>query len=175
MTRGIKKKETETILIEFEGKVLPKEVYFGFIRYRVREYIPKPTRCFNCQKFGHVAKVCKEKKRCARCSGEHDYGECGEGVRPKCCNCGGGHSAAYWGCEVMRRETEIQSVKRKDRVPFAEAIKRVKQTKRINEGNVRGEIATGNVWTQRQEHLREKEKKEWGRKEGFGYLYCRGN
>ena len=32
---------------------------------------------------------------------------------------------AYWGCEVMRRETETQSVKRKDRIPYAEAVERV--------------------------------------------------
>lgn len=62
----------------------------------------------------------------------------------------------------MRRETEIQSVKRKDRVPYAEAVKRVEQTKRVNEGNVRGEIATGIAWTQRQEHCREK--REWEEK-----------
>ena len=71
---------------------------------------------------------------------------------------------AYWGCEVMRRETETQSVKRKDRIPYAEAVERVEQTKRANEGNVRGQILTGNVWTQRHEHFREKEKKELGGK-----------
>ena len=43
MTRGAKKKETETILIEFETKVLPKELYFVFMKYRVRVFIPKPT------------------------------------------------------------------------------------------------------------------------------------
>ena len=70
---------------------------------------------------------------------------------------------AYWGCEVMRRETETQSVKRKDRIPYAEAVERVEQTKRAIEGNVRGQILTGNVWT-RHEHFREKEKKELGGK-----------
>lgn len=39
-----------------------------------------------------MAKVCKGKKICARCGGEQDDGKCGEGVRPKCCNCGGNHS-----------------------------------------------------------------------------------
>lgn len=55
-------------------------------------------------------------------------------------------------------------MKRKDRVPYAEAVKRVEQTKRVNEGNVREDIATGIARTQKQEHFREKEKKEWEEK-----------
>lgn len=156
LTKGVERKETESVLVQFSSKELPTELYFGYMRYRVREFIHKPIRCCKYQKFGRVAKLCKGTKRCAKCGGEHDYGECGEGVRPKCCNCGGGHSAAYWRCEVMRRETEIQSVKRKDRVPYAEAVKRAEQTKSINEGNARGKIATGTAWTQIQEHFREK-------------------
>lgn len=53
---------------------------------------------------------------------------------------------------------------RKDRVPCIEAVKRVEQTKRTNEENVRGEIPTGNMWTQSQDHFREKEKRELGKK-----------
>lgn len=64
----------------------------------------------------------------------------------------------------MRRETEIQNVKRKERVPYAEAVKRVEQIKRSNEGSIREEIATENVWAQRQEHFREEEEKERGGK-----------
>lgn len=94
MTRGVGKQESETVLAEFEWRALPNELYFGFVRYRVREYMPKPMRCFNCQEFGHVANMCKRK--CPRCGGEHGYGECEEGVRIKCCNCGGNHSASYW-------------------------------------------------------------------------------
>ncbi len=59
MTRGAEKTETESVLVEFETKVLPEETFFGFMKYRVREFIPKPMRCFNCQEFEHVAKVCK--------------------------------------------------------------------------------------------------------------------
>lgn len=39
---GAEKKETKTILVEFGEMVLPKELYFGFLRYNVREYVPKP-------------------------------------------------------------------------------------------------------------------------------------
>lgn len=42
MARGAEKSETETILVEFESKVMSEELYFGFMKYRVREFIPKP-------------------------------------------------------------------------------------------------------------------------------------
>ncbi len=53
MTRGAEKIETESVLVEFETKVLPEEIFFGFMKYRVREFIPKPMRCFSCQEFEH--------------------------------------------------------------------------------------------------------------------------
>lgn len=74
--------ETQSVLVQFSSKELPTEQYFGYMRYRVREFIHKPIRYFKCQKCGHVAKLCKGTKRCAKCGGEHDYGKCGEGVRP---------------------------------------------------------------------------------------------
>lgn len=30
--------------------------------YNVREYVPKPMRCYNCQRFGHTASTCKGKR-----------------------------------------------------------------------------------------------------------------
>lgn len=66
--------------------------------------------------------VCKAKKRCARCGGEHDYGKC-EGAGPKCCNCGGDHSVAYGGCEVRKRVIEVQNERAKRNITYAEAVK----------------------------------------------------
>ena len=57
--------DSETVLVEFEGECVPKKVFLGFMSYPVRVYVPKPLRCFNCQRFGHIAKNCKEKRRCA--------------------------------------------------------------------------------------------------------------
>lgn len=136
MTRGIDKKETESVLIEFDCKDLPKEVYFGYIKYNIREFITKPMRCYNCQEFGHVARGCKKQRRCARCGGDHDYGKCGEGVKPKCCNCGGNHSVAFWGCEVMKQEVKVQQIKVKENISYADAVKRSegeKQDKDVND------------------------------------------
>ena len=48
MTRGPEKKESETVVVEFDTKTIPRELYFGFVKYNVREFVPKPMRCFNC-------------------------------------------------------------------------------------------------------------------------------
>lgn len=114
-----------SILLTFEEKQLPDKVYIGFMSYSVRVYIPPPLRCFNCQRYGHVAAVCKGKIRCSKCGGEHKYGECEEGATQKCCNCGGDHSAAYGGCEVYKRMREIQRMKAEQGMSYAEEVKRV--------------------------------------------------
>ena len=42
LTKGAEKKETESVLGQFSTKKLPAELYFGFIRYRIREFTHKP-------------------------------------------------------------------------------------------------------------------------------------
>ncbi|XP_059813909.1 uncharacterized protein LOC132385715 [Hypanus sabinus] len=117
------KKESETVLIESEEARVPSKVFLGFMSYPVRVYVPNPLRCYNCQRFGHIAKNCKRQRRCARCGDVHEYGKCGTGVQPKCCNCGGAHNVAYSGCEVMRREIKIQEIRVKRKITYAEAVR----------------------------------------------------
>ncbi len=75
--------------------MLLNEVTLGYMSYNVREYVPKPLRCLDCQRFGHTALNCKEKRRCARCGEDHEYEKCRRKVQLKCCNWGGNHSVAY--------------------------------------------------------------------------------
>jgi len=75
-----------------------------------------------------VATVCKGKKRCCKCGGEHDYGQCEEGVEPKCCNCGGPHSAAFLGCKAQKQATEAMRIKTVQNISYAQAVKQVQVT-----------------------------------------------
>lgn len=137
MTRGPEKVETETVVAEFETKEVPKELFYGFVRFSVREYVPKPLRCFNCQKFRHIAKVCKGKRRCAQFSADREYGKCGVGVRPKCCSCGGEHSVAFWGCEVMKQQTVVQKTRVMQKVTYSmqKHVKKKEREKERQTGN----------------------------------------
>lgn len=114
-----------SVLLKFEEKTLPDKVFVGYMSYDVRPFIPPPLRCFKCQKFGHVAAVCKGKQKCGRCAGDHEYGKCEEGAPLKCCNCGGGHSSGFRGCEASKRAVEVQKIKTTTGTTYAEAAKKV--------------------------------------------------
>ena len=66
------------------------------------------TRCFNCQKYGHIAKRCKNPTTCAECAGDHTTNKCTKEpeARRKCAACKGGHAAGSRQCPVECRERE---------------------------------------------------------------------
>lgn len=131
-TRDQIKKESLSVLLFFDERVLPTRIRIGYMSHQVRPYIPPPLRCFKCQKFGHVAAICRGKKRCGKCGGEdHEYGQCQENASVKCCNCGGAHSAAYKGCQAHKRAAEVQRVKIEEKVTYAEAIKKVDEKRKL--------------------------------------------
>ena len=57
------------------------------------EYFCKESRilqCFNCQKYGHVGRVCRNPTRCGHCAGPHSSRDCttqGK-MQKKCASCG---------------------------------------------------------------------------------------
>lgn len=126
-----KRYESLSILLTFEGKI-PERVQLGFISYSVREFVPKPLRCFKCQRIGHVAAVCRGRMRCPKCGDEHEYDKCPDNAVRKCCNCGGPHSAAFGGCEVQLEAREVQKYKTENKVTYAEAVKVIR---RNNQGS----------------------------------------
>ena len=125
-TRNGEKCDSLSVMIKFDEPKMPSKVHIGYMSYEVRPYIPPPLRCFKCQKYGHVAAICRGKQRCGRCAGEHEYGKCKEGTKLKCCNCGGEHTSAYRGCEISKKVAEVQRVKISQGISYAEALKKVK-------------------------------------------------
>lgn len=117
--------QSMSVLLEFQGGVLPERVKVGCLSFPVREFVPPPLRCYKCQLYGHIAAVCRGKQKCYKCGGEHRIEECKENSQVKCCNCGGQHTVTYGGCEVRKKAVEIEKVKKENNITYAEAVRKV--------------------------------------------------
>ena len=112
-----------TLILTFSSRKLPDIIEAAWFNYRVKEYIPRPRRCFHCQAFGHVISSCRLKAqglppKCINCS-KDIHGECRE--NPSCVHCGGNHSSLSKECEVFIFENEVQATRVRERVTFREA------------------------------------------------------
>lgn len=77
--------------IFFHGRQVSIEAYRGKRNL--------PTRCYNCQTFGHVASMCTNPSRCEKCSLQH-LGVCTNST-VKCYNCSGNHTAGSAKCSAF--------------------------------------------------------------------------
>ncbi|GBO20016.1 hypothetical protein AVEN_274502-1 [Araneus ventricosus] len=50
------------IILTFNKTELPKYVIAGYLHCRIRPYVPNPTRCYKCQRFGHSKVACRGKQ-----------------------------------------------------------------------------------------------------------------
>ena len=120
----------KVIILTFKTKSIPNEVSLGYEKKRVYEYQQQVSRCFRCQRYGHAAGSCGAAERCPSCGEKHNWETCPNKGKPKCANCGGGHSAAYLGCPSYKKAKNIQEIKNKEKLSFADAAKKyIKQDK----------------------------------------------
>ncbi|GBN63194.1 hypothetical protein AVEN_274948-1 [Araneus ventricosus] len=113
---------TKNLILTFSLPTIPKSVRIAYLNCSVRPYIPKPLRCFKCQRFGHTLQACRGIQSCARCSlPGHESQTCSE--TPCCINCKSDHPAYSKTCPRWKIEKEIQTVKIKQNLSFKEARK----------------------------------------------------
>lgn len=118
-------KNTNIYIVTFNTPILPEEVIIGFTVCHVKQYIPRPRRCFRCHGYGHSKTKCREEySLCANCA-KQEHGEC---LKPsKCINCGGNHSAASKNCATYLFESEVLATQANQRIPLFEARRQVAQ------------------------------------------------
>ncbi|GBO40287.1 hypothetical protein AVEN_190981-1 [Araneus ventricosus] len=117
--------DTKHLILTFHSPRIPESVRAGYIKLKVRPYIPNPLRCFKCQRFGHSKASCRGTLTCARCAGAgHDSFNCTESA--KCVNCKGLHTSFSRLCSAWEFEKEVISEKVKKDISFLEARRLVK-------------------------------------------------
>ena len=83
------------------NRLLNHGLRLGFQFYRADSWIRGPVQCFNCEKYGHIASVCRQNRCCVNCSGTHEADRnCGK--EAKCANCSGNHRSSDRSCPARK-------------------------------------------------------------------------
>ena len=122
---------TDSIVLTFSGTDLPAQVIVGYVRVKVRVFIPNPMRCFRCQRFGHTRTHCRGKPTCSKCASKDHADETCDADTLWCVNCGEGqtpHSSFDKSCPKFAEEREINALKATKNISFREARELYNQT-----------------------------------------------
>ena len=97
---------------KIERKILHTKLNIGNTTTTIRKYLNINTlRCTNCQKLGHLNRVCKNVRRCVRCADTNcPQGACLNGTLRRCVNCSKAHSSAYKNCEALKNNNKINII-----------------------------------------------------------------
>lgn len=115
--------DTGTFVVTFDTAHLPEQIQLAWNQLEVREYIPRPRRCYKCQKFGHGSNSCRvETAICVNCGGD-THGECHK--PPKCSNCDGDHPASQRNCFYYQMESEVVTTMTKKKISYGLARREV--------------------------------------------------
>lgn len=115
---------TESMVLTFDGQVLPKRVYMCYNALPVDTYIFPTIQCYNCCRYGHVKVQCRSKPRCFKCGEGHSGDTCSmDEDFLSCCLCSGLHYATNRKCPEYERQRSIKISMAKSCISYAEAIK----------------------------------------------------
>ena len=114
--------QTDTYVVYFNKHSTPKVLKITDWHYEaVQTYVYQPQQCFNCQRYGHVAKYCRRtNKTCVKCGIEgHTKEQCENAI--SCFHCGLSHYANDRCCNKYKIEKEILATQHRERTSRIEA------------------------------------------------------
>jgi hypothetical protein len=113
-------KPSSTLILTFEGSIVPDRVFLFYNSLKVEQYISPTVLCYNCCRYGHAKKHCKSPTRCYKCSKPHPADQC-DSTYVRCINCQGAHTAANLKCPEYIRQRNIKRTMAMDNVSLKEA------------------------------------------------------
>ena len=137
---------SDSYILTINSPNIPPQIKVGFLIRDTKVNIPNPQRCFNCQKYGHNKRFCKNEAKCAKCGqGGYDDHECDN--EAKCANCNGDHPAYVRSCPKWKIEKEIIKVKYQKNIPFHEARQQVEGPVTDPSKNSYATVSKSHHWT----------------------------
>lgn len=91
-------------------KLLELGVRLGLEYLRAEPWVPAPSQCHRCLRFGHVASVCVSGGRCLNCGGARDHQSADCTRETKCANCSEAHRADHRSCPARRSALNKQFI-----------------------------------------------------------------
>ena len=129
---------SDSYILTINNPNIPPQIKVGFLICDTKVYILNPQRCFNCQKYGHNKRFCKNEAKCAKCGqAGHDDHECEN--EAKCANCNG--------CPKWKNENEIIKVNYQKNIPFHEARQQVEGPVTDLSKNSYATVSKSHQWT----------------------------
>lgn len=123
---------TGSILITFEGVILPRYVSIYSLEFPVITYIPPTTQCLACLMFGHISKQCRGKPKCNKCGWVLDETKEDSNLHEcsgKCFFCkSSSHDATSKKCPEYIRQTQIKKTMIFENISYFDANKLCKKT-----------------------------------------------
>lgn len=116
--------DTQSVIITFEGKIIPSSIKIKYCEVRVDIYVSPVIMCFNCMRYGHSNTQCRSKQRCSKCAEEHDISACQE-KEAVCIYCKGNHVTTDRNCPEYKRQRAIKEIMAAENTSYFEARNKV--------------------------------------------------
>lgn len=118
-------KPSESIVITFDGQVLPKRVFMCYNALNVDTYVYPTIQCFRCCRYGHTKLQCRAAEpRCFKCGQNHSAESCSIAEDcASCINCSGFHFAINKACPEFKRQRDIKNTMAHSCISYLEASK----------------------------------------------------
>lgn len=118
-------KPSESIVITFDGQILPKRIFMCYNALNVDIYVYPTIQCFRCCRYGHTKLQCRAAEpRCFKCGQNHSAESCSiEEDGASCINCSGFHFAINKACPEFKRQRDIKNTMAHSCISYLEASK----------------------------------------------------